>query len=81
MFRFVAFSWLTFFTLFCGHFMISDHQSPQELLLHPFTLGVSVVFAILFLKDLLFKGTRLSSVHRCINRHLTLMSQRKFDIL
>ena len=79
MFRFIAVSWLTLFTLFCGHFMISDNQPPLDLLLHPFTLAVSVIFALLFLKDLFFKGTRLSSVHRCINRHLTVMSQRRVD--
>jgi hypothetical protein len=80
MFQFIALSWLTLFTLFCGHFMISGHhQTPLHLILHPFTLGVSVLFACLFLKDLFSKGTRLSSVHRCINQHLAVMSHRHIN--
>jgi hypothetical protein len=80
MFHFITVLWLTLFTLFCGHFMITKNQTPLNLLMHPFTLSVTFIFALIFLKDLLFKGVRLSSVHRCINRHLTMMSQRKIDL-
>jgi len=79
MIRLITVLWLTLFTLLCGHFLITKNQTPLHLLMHPFTLSVTCIVAFIFLKDLLFRGVRLSSVHRCINRHLTTMSQRKID--
>ena len=80
MFRFITVLWITLFTLFYRHFIITKNQTPLHLLMHPFTLSVTFIVALPFLKDLLFRSVRLSSVHRCINRHLTTMSQRKADL-
>jgi hypothetical protein len=50
-----------------------------EILLHPFTLSVTLIFSIIFLKDLLGNGSKMYKVYGLVYHHINMMAKDNID--
>ena len=51
----------------------------MEILLHPFTLIVTLIFSILFIKDLVSNGSRLYKIYGLVYHHVNMMAKDNID--
>ena len=50
-----------------------------DIIMHPFSLTVTFIFSVIFVRDLVINGRRRSVIYKCVNKHIKVMSKKDFE--